>query len=55
MNGLQINPAADGNPWTLVAKHLRTDGEGVATFQGKALITSRGKCRAKVNKNGPIS
>jgi tRNA-binding EMAP/Myf-like protein len=39
----------------LISPHLRTDAEGVATWQGIALKTSTGKLTVKSAVNSPIS
>jgi tRNA-binding EMAP/Myf-like protein len=39
----------------LIAPHLQTDAEGVATWQGIPLITATGKCTVKSAVSSPIS
>jgi methionyl-tRNA synthetase len=41
--------------WEKVSELLRTDSSGAATWDGKALVTSAGRCRAATLVEAPIS
>ena len=41
--------------WDVVAKELKTVEGGIATWQGKKIITSKGPCKAASLEGVPIS
>lgn len=41
--------------WDTVAKGLKTNDEGLATWDNKVIITSKGSCKAATLKGAPIS
>lgn len=51
----EINLKKDGNAWEFASKLLKTDDNGVATFDGLQWKTSSGICQQNSIPNGPIS
>ena len=57
--GLDLTPASPNKVkkkkiFDLVAQELQVNGEGVATYMGKPLLTSKGKCTVKSLTNSII-
>ena len=52
---LTANQASKKKTWKNVAEDLKTADGGIATWQGKALMTSKGPCKAPTLVGVPIS